>query len=155
MNRKIIIGISILILFTLGVTFSNSKSEKNAKKFQRVVNTLEESKEVLINDLTEFEWDSAYVFKAYTSKEKIFNTIGFKSQIIEETVSEGMNQLIFVKDKQVVCFLYGYPDNVGYGFNFEDTFSKVEDYIKLNYKDSPIFSTEKIDNIIYFTCLAL
>lgn len=34
-------------------------------------------------------------------------------------VNEGMNQIVFMKDGKVVCYLYGYPKNNGYGIFFE------------------------------------
>ena len=29
-----------------------------------------------------------------------------------------MNQIIFLNDGKVVCYIYGYPDNNGYGISF-------------------------------------
>jgi len=49
-----------------------------------------------------------------------------------------MNQIVFVKDGKVVCYLYGYADNIRLGFNF----GKYEgSYIKLTPKDKLSFKT--------------
>lgn len=39
-----------------------------------------------------------------------------------------MNQIVFIDDGKVVCYLYGYPENIKLGFNFGEY--KVS-YIKL------------------------
>lgn len=31
-----------------------------------------------------------------------------------------MNQIVFLKDGKVVCYLYGYPENNGFGISFTD-----------------------------------
>lgn len=88
-----------------------------------------------LEDITPFEWDVVYSFNPYTSKEEIYKTIGYKWDRISETVSEGMNQIVFLKDGKVVCYLYGYPTNNGYGINF----------IKGNYTDVTTVLTPKDD----------
>ena len=81
--------------------------------------SIEQSVEtVSLIDITPFEWDIAYSFDPYTPKESIYETMGYKWDNISETVNEGMNQIVFLKDGKVVCYLYGYPENNGYGINF-------------------------------------
>jgi len=69
-------------------------------------------------DITPFDWDVVYSFDPYTSKDVIYKTVGYKWENISETVSEGMNQIVFLKNRKVVCYLYGYPENNGYGISF-------------------------------------
>lgn len=71
-------------------------------------------------NVTPFKWDVMYSFAPYTPKEMIYETVGYKSDHIYETVSEGMNQIVFLKDGKVVCYLYGYPENNGFGISFTD-----------------------------------
>ena len=74
---------------------------------------------VNLSTFTPFEWDKVYSFDPYLSKEAIYETIGYKWDNISETVSEGMNQIVFVKDGKVVCYLYGYPENNKFGIFFD------------------------------------
>ncbi|MEK5068527.1 hypothetical protein [Sporosarcina sp. FSL K6-1508] len=73
-----------------------------------------------LSDVTPFKWDLVYSFNPYTSKETIYKTVGYKWNRISETLSESMNQLVFMKDGKVVCYLYGYPGNNGYGIYFRN-----------------------------------
>lgn len=66
-------------------------------------------------DVTPFEWDLVYSFEPYASKEEIYERVGYKWDRISETVSEGMNQIVFMNESKVVCYLYGYPQNNAYG----------------------------------------
>ena len=95
----------------------------------------------VIDDLsqwTPFEWDTLYSFAPYTAKDKIYEVIGYKWDNISESVNEGMNQIIFVKDDKVVCYLYGYPENIKLGFNFGEY---KGNYIKLTSKQKLSFKT--------------
>ena len=62
--------------------------------------------------------DILYSFAPYTTKEKIYEAIGYKWDDISQTVGEGMSQIVFVKEGKIVCYLYGYPENIKLGFNF-------------------------------------
>lgn len=57
--------------------------------------------------------------------------IGFKSNSIQETVNEGMVQLVFVKGQKVTASVCGYADNLGYDIIFHDsiTFEKKEMFV--------------------------
>ncbi len=54
--------------------------------------SIEQSIETVnLTDITPFEWDIAFSFEPYTSKDTIYETVGYKWDDISETVSEGMN----------------------------------------------------------------
>jgi len=72
-------------------------------------------------DITPFDWDVVYSFTPYTPKEIITEVLGSKFDSIKETTSEGMNQIVCVKSGEVVCYLYGYPSNNGFGISFDST----------------------------------
>jgi hypothetical protein len=136
------VGIIIIIIITILIIANSFKKDVwdiNAEKFKNSFQLI--SGNAVIDDLskwTPFEWDTLYSFEAYTTKEKIYKTIGYKWDNINETVSEGMNQIIFIKDGKVVCYFYGYPENNRLGFNF----GKYEDsYIKLTSKQKLSFKT--------------
>ena len=79
----------------------------------------------------------------------IYETVGYKWDNISETVNEGMNQIVFLKDEKVVCYLYGYPQNNGYGIYFTSqsetgaTSSSV-----LSIKDDLIFEVIRSDDVV-------
>ena len=104
---------------------------------------------VLITNLVRVDlWVKVYSFTPYTQKEAIYATIGYKWDRISETVSEGMNQIIFVKDGKVVCYVYGYPDNNQFGLYFEGAYRN--DIATILYAaNHPIFDVTKSEDVVY------
>jgi hypothetical protein len=112
----IVIGVAILIMITPP---KKDIWDTNAENFKSSFNVI--SGDAEIDDLakfTPFKWDTLYSFAPYTSEEEIYKTIGYKWDNIDETVSEGMNQIVFISNGKVVCYLYGYPEDIKLGFNF-------------------------------------
>ncbi|PJN90725.1 hypothetical protein CVN76_09145 [Bacillus sp. mrc49] len=99
-------------------------------------------------DVTPFDWDVVYSFRPYTPKDDIYETVGYKWDTISETVNEGMNQIVFLNDGKVVCYLYGYPENNGYGISFESKNVKDAGYM-LNSKDDLNFQVERSDSVVF------
>ncbi|MFJ7935810.1 hypothetical protein [Sporosarcina sp. NPDC096371] len=104
--------------------------------------------EVDLTTFTQFEWDEVYSFTPFVSKEVIYETIGYQWDDISETVSEGMNQIVFVKDGKVVCYIYGYPDNNQFGLYFEGANHNNVATI-LYAADHPIFDVTKSGEVVY------
>ncbi|WP_458413090.1 hypothetical protein ACNQFZ_20205 [Schinkia sp. CFF1] len=76
--------------------------------------------------------------------------MGYKWDNISETVSEGMDQIVFIKDGKVVCYLYGYPENNGFGIYFSsENNTGVASASVLSVEDDLIFKVVKSDNVIY------
>ncbi|WP_391204306.1 hypothetical protein [Psychrobacillus sp. L4] len=94
-----------------------------------------------------FEWDTLYSFSPYTTKETIYETIGYKWSNIRETVSEGMNQIVFVHDGEVVSYLFGYPEHNGISFNFGEYKGS---YIKLTTEEKLPFKMTISNEVSYF-----
>ena len=105
---------------------------------------------VNLSTFTPFEWDYAYSFDPYVPKESIYETIGYKWDHISETVSEGMNQIVFMKDGKVVCYLYGYPENNKFGIYFDGTDHTGNASI-LRVEDHAIFDVKKNGDVVYLT----
>lgn len=97
---------------------------------------------VTLNEIVPFEWDIVYTFAPYTSRSEIEEIIGFKSNAIQETVSEGMVQLLFVKDNAVCGSICGYSENLGYSVHFSD---------KVELTDNKQFDVDIQDDIVYLT----
>ncbi|QFG00346.1 hypothetical protein PB01_16860 [Psychrobacillus glaciei] len=94
-----------------------------------------------------FEWDTLYSFSPYTTKETIYQTIGYKWSDISETVNEGMNQIVFVDDSKVVCYLFGYPEHSRIGFNLGEYEGS---YIKLTTEQKLPFNITENNGVRYF-----
>src|SRR5699024_5093033 len=63
--------------------------------------------------------DKLYVFEPYQSIEEMERQIGFKHHKLKQGVSEGMLNILFVKDNRAIAYLYGYPSNTGYYINIQ------------------------------------
>lgn len=124
----IICGVICLIAaicFVIYRTFFADIWAKNADKLNKELCKLEIKKgeTVYVGDINEyipFEWDTLYTFKPDVPIERIYEVVGYKWDKITEATNKGMNQLVFVKDGQVVCYVYGYPKARKVFFDFGD-----------------------------------
>lgn len=143
----IILILVIAVLLTVN-PFKKDIWETNADKFVKSFNII--SGNAVIDDLsqwTPFEWDTLYSFAPYTPKDKIYEVIGYKWDNITETVDEGMNQIVFMKDGEVICYLYGYPENIKISFDFGEY---KDSYMKFTSEQKLTFDTVLSDGIRYF-----
>ncbi len=144
-----IIAIGLLCVTILVSLFKKDLWDLNSKLLKEKVLSIEQTVETInLLDITPFEWDVVYSFDPYTPKDKVYDIVGYKWDNIRETVSEGMNQIVFLKDGKVVCYLYGYPANNGYGMFFVG-----KDYknvaTMLNLEDSLNFQVTRSDGFPY------
>ncbi|MFC0561456.1 hypothetical protein [Halalkalibacter alkalisediminis] len=146
--------VAIVVIVMLCVVVSINLLQKdlwevNEELLREQITSIEQSAETInLLDVTPFEWDVVYSFDPYTSKDKVYETVGYKWDNISETVSEGMNQIVFMKEEKVICYLYGYPENKGYGIYFSgDTINNVAEMLKAN--DNLTFRVFRSSNYIY------
>lgn len=153
MKKKKIITIAVVILIAVLLIKACKKDrwETNEELLkQEVLNIGESVESVNLSDVTPFEWDFVYSFDPYTSKDAIYETVGYKWDRISETVSEGMNQLVFMKDEKVVCYVYGYPQNNGYGIYFsEGSTDDSSPASILSPQEDVTFQVDRRDGYIY------
>jgi len=149
-SKIAIVAIVIVCIFVFFHLLKKDLWDVNADLLKEEVLSIEPSaKTVNLQDITPFEWDLAYSFAPYTTKDTIYETVGYKWDHISETVNEGMNQIVFLKDKKVVCYLYGYPENNGYGIFFntqnkiDETYSSV-----LSSEDDLKFEVQRSDDVV-------
>ncbi|MBU3145664.1 hypothetical protein [Clostridium sp. CF012] len=135
-----IVTISLIMALTYMI-IGNPIVIVNNKKLQREIIKVN-SDYVELNKIVPFEWDTVFTLEPYTSKEQIEEIIGFKSNSIQETVSEGMVQLLFVKDKRVVSSVCGYSNTLGYRIDF---------FERIMYTDNAVFSVKKDSDIVRLT----
>lgn len=136
-KKSVILIVVLLIVASTLFLISNPKNNDldNSESLVKNIEALKqksENKNVLVDDLsdlTDFEWDYLYSFSPYASKEDIESAIGFKSNKIREGLNEGMNQIVFIKDKEIVCYIYGYPDDSVY-FDFNNFYDGAGAYSK-------------------------
>lgn len=108
------------------VQFEKSKKEledignNEWNLYDKIMDISDDVKETSISSLKPFEWDKAYAFKIGTPKEEIYKTIGYKFLNIGESEVGDLNQVVFMKDNKVVCYLYGKKETMGFGLNFDE-----------------------------------
>ncbi|MCL2071303.1 MAG: hypothetical protein FWH07_03605 [Oscillospiraceae bacterium] len=140
-----------LLIFTFVLLFVQpfSKTSINERAFKKSITLLSnEVIEIKLNELTPFDWDYAYSFGPYTSIEKMEEVIGFKSNKLYTMPSEGMSQIMFVYDNEVICNIIGYPGKYPGEVGFSFDFGEQNELIKTN---NPNFSVDIRNGIKYFT----
>lgn len=145
-------GIVIIAIVAIVIIFNPFRKDVwdiNADKLIYSFNVISGDAEIDdLNGFIPFEWDELFSFAPYTSTKEIYEVIGYKWDNISESVNEGMNQIVFVKDGKVVCYLYGYSENIKVGFDFGEYESS---YIKLTSNQKLAFTTTLTDNgVRYF-----
>ncbi|WP_099361409.1 hypothetical protein [Fredinandcohnia onubensis] len=145
--KKTIVLLGIIVILFL--IFKKDLWEKNEDILQEEVVSIQQSVETInLKEVTPFEWDKVYSFSPYTPKDTIYETVGYKWDRIQETVNEGMNQIVFLKDGKVVCYVYGYPSNVGYGISLSG--ETLSEYATVLYvEDDLTFKVEREKEVVY------
>ncbi|SET71479.1 hypothetical protein SAMN05216389_12249 [Oceanobacillus limi] len=116
----VLLIISLPVIIVLINILDKDVWDENARLLKQEIVAIDESVETVdLKNITPFEWDVVYSFDPYTPKEEIYEQVGYKWDSISETVNEGMNQIVFMKDGKVVCYVYGYPSNNGFGISFK------------------------------------
>lgn len=124
-NVKVVISIIVVILAVTGIYFMHPINRYNSCRLKNAVSSIKE-KEITLNEIVPFDWDTVYTFNPYTDKETIEKAIGIKSNLIKEVKNETMVQLIFVKGEKIVLSVCSYPDKAGYNIVFKDSIKYSE-----------------------------
>ena len=151
MSKKTVIRAAVVLLFSvILITLLNRDLwDVNERALKKEITSIEENVETInLAEVTTFEWDVVYSFEPYTPKELIYETVGYEWDRISETVSEGMEQIVFLKDGKVVCYLFGYPENNGYGIDFSG--QTVNDVAKMLKADEDLtFQVTRSNDIVF------
>lgn len=139
-NKKIMAGLILLaavgglaVLMGHIFGFGDPVSRNNRAFSQEVkqwVSQAHEGEQICLSELTPFSWNAAYTFDPYTSKEEMAKVMGCSGKNLQETVNEGMVQLIFTDydsgsgENKVVCSICGYGGNLGYGIDLGTRFDR-------------------------------
>lgn len=152
MNSKKTTVIAVIVIIVVLITLLKKDLwDTNEELLKKEITSIEKSvKTINLLDVTPFEWDVVYSFDPYTSKDTIYETVGYKWDNIRETVSEEMTQIVFLKEGKVVCYLYGYPKNNGYGIYFtSENEIGVSSASVLSVEDDLTFQVMRSEDIIY------
>ena len=137
----VILGAIVLTFFSIGYfIIGNPIVYYHNLQLKFAVTNLDRNTNVItLNEIVPFEWDTVYTFEPYATKEEIAKIIGFDSNSIQETVSEGMVQLLFIKDKTVVSSVCAYAENIGYRIDFQSNVS---------FDDNVLFTVDTSSDVI-------
>lgn len=113
---SLIIGIVLVFVIATKIVDYNSLASKNSRYLEQMLsdNSVKNSIHGNVKNLLNLDYDKMYVFEPYQSLDKMEKQIGFKYSKLKEGLSEGSNNILFVKDNRVVAYLFGYSSNTGY-----------------------------------------
>lgn len=125
---------TILILISLSwvlISCTKSFDEKIAAKIEEQCGNQSPSLrcQIILDEVTEFEWDSLYVFNGLMTVDEINQALGFDCNC--DHISDNYQRLVFTKNKQIVyeSEYYGVDGKVQFRpveINSEPKFSKDE-----------------------------
>ena len=130
---KILFFLVVVISIIVFIRWNSELNKNNRYLTDKLLNSVPNTSGVA-EELFNFDYDELYVFRPYQSKDEMEKQIGFKSHVLQETVSEGMMNILFVKGDAPVAYLYGYGSNNGYYIELpKGNYSKSE-LQKVRYK---------------------
>lgn len=108
-KKYLVVGlVFIIILLSMFINFRKSRkiSEDTALR-HKIVNTIKQSEHVDFSEVTDFEWDTMYIFIPYSNPNNIFKDDGVKSYNSRFSIEQldSINMIAFVKSKKLVAFV--------------------------------------------------
>lgn len=108
-KKYLIVGlIFIIILLSMFINFRKSRriSEDTALR-HKIVDTIKQSGHVDFSEVTDFEWDTMYIFIPYSNPNNIFKDDGVKSYKSMFNIEnlDSINMIAFVKSNKLVAFV--------------------------------------------------
>ena len=124
----------------------------NNAKLEKTLSTLD-CDSITLEKIVPFEWTTVYTFDPYTSKERIERVVGSKIPALKESVSEGMNHVVFTNRGRVVASVCTHPASTGYYLSFtggENTYYSYSDggYSHIEYGDEIVFEVMQDDGFV-------
>ena len=108
-KKYLVVGlIFIIILLSMFINFRKSRkiSEDTALR-HKIVDTIKQSEHVDFSEVTDFEWDTMYIFIPYSNPNNIFKDDGVKSYKSRFSIEnlDSINMIAFVKSNKLVAFV--------------------------------------------------
>ncbi|MDE6253900.1 MAG: hypothetical protein K2M78_14915 [Lachnospiraceae bacterium] len=146
MRKHIVIFCMMILSLLYCACSSENKEEEELKNNLKMQN---DTQEIMLEELTDFNWEKVYFISPYMSKEKIEEAIGFESKDIVDNISdESVLYVLFTSENQVICQIYGKAETLGFDFEL----GTYDDYIKLDKADSK-FCINTIDGEKVYTLI--
>ena len=129
-----ILAAGIILLAVFFVIESGNPVRRNKRRLKECMEQLasmESGSRISLSAITPFLWDTVYSFDPYTSAEEMAAVMNTSERELQETVNEGMTQLIFLREGKIAAVICGYAENLGYDIDlglWEDgkNYRKVE-----------------------------
>lgn len=140
-NWKKALPAAVLLLAFLLLIVGDPVVLWHNRQLKRALTSLQEG-QVTLNEAVPFEWDAVYTFEPYATREEMEKQIGFSSPSLQESVSEGMVQLVFVKGKRVTASICSYISSLGYEVVF---------YGRISADEQAVFTVRRESGIVVLT----
>lgn len=125
-RKNILWGVILIIILIIISSYTNRDWQRNSTRLvEELVNRgnllsgSQNSYQLEANSIKSFQWDTIYVFEPYTSVERIYDTIGYRFGLIQETNNDNMLSIAFMNENKLVSYLYGYPEQIGIDMKFD------------------------------------
>ena len=109
---------------------------------------------VTLEETVPFEWTRVYSFGPYFPLKDIKKITGSKSPALDDSISEGMINLVFMNHGRVVSSVCGYPSSAGYSLSLAvNADTDYDNYSKMDYGDLIEFQVTLEDGIVNLTAV--
>ena len=121
--RKVVFGTSVVITMILAFAIVTkvidySITSRNTRLVKSILlqtsTPMKDKTSGQVEDLITIDYDKMFVFEPYQSMDQMEKQIGFKCTKLREGLSEGIINILFVKDDSAVAYLFGYAEVTGY-----------------------------------------
>ena len=126
----LVIAIVVVSVISINIVNYNSLASKNIRNLERILSENINNVNGNVKNLITIDYDKMYVFQPYQSLDEMERQIGFPYSKLKQGLNEGVNNILFVKDKEPVAYLFGGSSNTGYFINIpsgEYTKAQIED----------------------------
>lgn len=114
----LMLAITLVFVIVTKIIDYNSLVSKNTRNLELILSKNApsglDSANGNVKDLITFDYDTMYIFEPYQTVDEMEKKIGFKYTKLKQGLSEGMTNILFVKDNKAAAYLFGYPSNTGY-----------------------------------------
>lgn len=128
----LIVVVIVVLITAIKLIDYNSLVSQNTRQIEERLS--QNTKDGNVRNIISFSYDKVYVFEPYQSLDKMKKQIGFKYSELREGLSEGITNILFVKDNKVVAYLYGYSTSIGFDINLPSGEYTKAQIVNMTYK---------------------
>lgn len=110
-KKNIAIIMMLLLALLIGAIsweyYNASKIKENTELKKQVINMVQNSKEIDFSKVTDFKWDTLYLFGPYTDTKTVLRKDRVKNykNDLDMQYNDGMNIIAFVDSKKIVTYI--------------------------------------------------